>query len=543
MKKSFIIQVVTMFLAITLSTAYAYEAINGPTEVIYFDKSKAYNGYTLFSPRPVSFTYLIDMEGNVINTWQAMENPRLLENEHLFGNSRKDSYKGLTELDWDSNVVWEYYEKRRGYNPHHDHMRIFNKKLKAYTNLYIANVSLTHEQCIAAGCDPNAVKSYDRSQMDAIVEVDMDGNIVWEWWFFDHVVQDIDPTKANYGAIATNPGKINLNYGRAVQRDWLHLNAMDYNEELDLIVTDANRMHELYVIDHGNTFIPGDSKGSIKLAASSKGDFLYRFGNPAIYNQGEFPSVLKDPYYISTGTMQMGGNHNVQWIRPGLPGAGNFLIFNNGTRVYMETPQSSVLEINPYLDINKKNTGHYVNPPDAGYYWTEGIKKGSGKPRRKISNQIVWSYETKSDQSFTSLMMGSVQRLPNGNTLVCSSSWGHLFEVTYEGEVVWEYIIPVTEDGILKTIGDTGPMYNAAFRCYRYGPDYPGLKGKDLTPKGKITESASEGKIEQFNAQKGRKAKGKKGKGRDQKGGQKASSYGKRQPQGDEPKEDAFLPY
>ena len=67
MKKSFIMPVVTLSLAITLSTAYAYEAINGPTEVIYFNKSKAYNGYTLFSPRPVSFTYLIDMEGNVIN--------------------------------------------------------------------------------------------------------------------------------------------------------------------------------------------------------------------------------------------------------------------------------------------------------------------------------------------------------------------------------------------------------------------------------------------------------------------------------------------
>ncbi|KYN92271.1 hypothetical protein A3219_21425 [Salmonella enterica] len=38
--------------------------------------------------------------------------------------------------------------------------------------------------------------------------------------------------------------------------------------------------------------------------------------------------------------------------------------------------------------------------------------------------------------------MGSAQRLANGNTFICESAFGRLFEVTPEGETVWEYIIP-----------------------------------------------------------------------------------------------------
>ena len=45
-------------------------------------------------------------------------------------------------------------ETRKDYHPHHDFLRIYNPKLKAYTTLYIANKDLTNEQCIAAGCDP-----------------------------------------------------------------------------------------------------------------------------------------------------------------------------------------------------------------------------------------------------------------------------------------------------------------------------------------------------------------------------------------------------
>ena len=77
--------------------------------------------------------------------------------------------------------------------------------------------------------------------MDAIVEVDSSGTIVWEWSFFDHVIQDYDAAKPNYvGAgktIADYPGKLDINLdGHNLKNDWLHCNSLDYNQTLDQIV-------------------------------------------------------------------------------------------------------------------------------------------------------------------------------------------------------------------------------------------------------------------------------------------------------------------
>ena len=121
---------------------------------------------------------------------------------------------GLKELDWNGNTVWQYYETRTAYHPHGDFQRIYDPKLGAYATLYLANKDVTAAQCIAAGCDP-ADAPYDGAQVDTIVEVDMSGNIVWEWSFWDHAIQNVDATKANYvgtgKTIADYPGKINLN--------------------------------------------------------------------------------------------------------------------------------------------------------------------------------------------------------------------------------------------------------------------------------------------------------------------------------------------
>ena len=472
-----------------------YEGMIGQTEVRYWDSLKTSNGYTLFAAH--GNTYLIDMEGYIINQWNIGTNPRFVAGGNILDAAKADpsGFSGFKEVDWGSNVVWQYTETRSGYSPHHDWARIFNKKLNAFTTIYIANKSVTHAQAIAAGCDP-ANGPYNNAQLDAIVEVDLSGNIVWEWWFFDHIVQDIDPTKPNYvgvgKTIADYPGKININMlGKPLKKDWLHCNSIDYNDSLDQIV--INSVHgEFYVIDHGNTFIPGNPTGSIALAATSVGDFLYRFGDPARYNQGDPPSILADWTASTTGNKQIGGSHDVHWIKPGLPGAGNIQIFNNGEYLFERVSQSYIFEVNPYYDSNKVNTGAYVNPPDAGYYTWIYPNKDAMKQNKLISNQVVWIYNSKNDQSFFSTIGGSEQRLQNGNTLICSDSQGHLFEITYGNgssypEVVWEYISPVTQDGIKQVIKDNYPMYNSVFRAYRYYADDPSLVGKDLTRKGTIT--------------------------------------------------------
>jgi hypothetical protein len=169
------------------------------------------------------------------------------------------------------------------------------------------------------------------------------------------------------------------------------------------------------------------------------------------------------------------------------------MVFNNGQYLYQRTPQSSVLEIDPFLGADDVSTpGKYVNPPDAGYR-RESYDHDTHNQPRQISKQIVWSYRSVNSHGFFSHIGSSGQRLPNGNTFVCSDTEGHFFEVTAKGELAWEYINPVTRDGPVKVLGDVLPMTNSAFRAYRYGTDHPAFKGRDLTPKGTITERAEQG--------------------------------------------------
>ena len=473
-----------LFLA---APALAYEALQGPTELLYWDKALTADGYTLFGVRGT--TYLIDMEGRTVHTWPAGTNPHLLDDGSILDASKDDpsGFGGFVQVSWSGSTVWSYTEARTNYVPHHDFVRIFNPKLGTNTTLYIANKTVSSNQCIAAGCDPANGRSYTNAQMDAIVEVDMAGNIVWEWWFYDHLVQDFDPSKANYvSAVSNHPGRLNANIpGLPVQRDWLHCNSIDYNQALDQIVINSVR-GEFYIIDHGNTFIAGNPAGSIALAAGQAGDFLYRFGDPARYNQGSPPSILTNWTVSTTGNKQTGGAHHCSWIPAGLPGAGHLLVFNNAQNLFEHTQGSYVFEINAYLNAQTNATGGYVNPPDAGYD-TWPSPAAAGKSPKLMSRQIVWSYASRASHGMFSHIGSSAQRLVNGNTLVCSDTEGHIIEVTPAGEAVWEYINPVTSDGILKLKRDNWPMYNSIFRAYRYRASDPPLAGRSLTAGNTIT--------------------------------------------------------
>jgi hypothetical protein len=62
-----------------------------------------------------------------------------------------------------------------------------------------------------------------------------------------------------------------------------------------------------------------------------------------------------------------------------------------------------------------------------------------------LTEAIVWRYQSDPPGEFFSDLRGSAQRLPNGNTLICESNRGRAFQVTPEGEVVWEWMNPRTE--------------------------------------------------------------------------------------------------
>ena len=323
MKKTLIVVSFGLFLAMAVSSTYAYEAFYGPTGLIYWDKEKAYNGYSQIGG------YLIDMEGNICA--QGVRG-QIFEDGTSYGTGGMEFayyYK-------DGKVIFDLEETRPEHHPHHSSKLIYNKKLKQHTVIYVSNKDYSHDEIIAAGAEPSWAGGgrYEGAQMDCLVERDRNNDVVWEWCFYDHLIQDRFPDKDNYvekgKKISDYPGKFDINWGATVRRDWNHVNAVDYNPDSGHIVFDQVS-GEGWIIDHDGTFVAGNPKKSLELAASDKGDFLWRFGDPAMYQQGERPKIDERHWITySTGHKELGGVHDAQFIKPGLPGAGNILFANNG---------------------------------------------------------------------------------------------------------------------------------------------------------------------------------------------------------------------
>ena len=490
MKRSLIL------LALLASLALAYERLQGPTELLFCDKAKAFNGYTLFGVGNRSF--LLDMEGRVVHTWPVGTNPHLLDNGNVLDAAKDDpsGFGGFKEVDWDGKTVWEYTEKRENYKPHHDWVRIFNKKLNAPTTLYIANKSVTNEQAIAAGADPK--KGPYRDGADGRRRR---GGHAGQRGLGMVVLRSRGAGRRSVEAQLHRRGQDHRGLSRpdqhqparpaaqgrlaALQFDGLQRRVGPSRDQLRARRTLRHRPRRH--VRRGRSDRPASPRQPDRRAISSTASAIPPATRKAIRRE-----CWKNWDSATSGHKQMGGAHDVQWIRPGLPGAGHIMVFNNGQYLFQRTPQSSVLEINPFLDANGRDTGKYVNPPDAGYR-RETYDRDTHNLPRLISKQVVWSYQSTNNHGFFSQIGSSAQRLPNGSTFICSDTEGHFFEMTAKGELAWEYINPVTREGAVKVLADVLPMSNSAFRAYRYAADYPAFKGHDLTPKGTITERAAQG--------------------------------------------------
>jgi hypothetical protein len=242
--------------------------------------------------------------------------------------------------------------------------------------------------------------------------------------------------------------------GQRGNADWAHANAAAYNPELDEVILSLRSFSEFYVIDHSTTTREAASHTGGR--GGKGGDFLYRWGNPRAYRAG------------TAEDQQLFGQHNPQWIAKGLAGAGHVLVFNNGdTRPGVK--YSTVDEIVLPMDSN-------------GRYTREAGKKFGPE-------KAVWSYAAPNQPDFYSSYISGAQRLPNGDTLICSGANGVVFEISPESKIVWQYNMPSFElpssRGAAPAGGRGGGPNNnprALFRAYRYSADFPGLAGKTLTP-------------------------------------------------------------
>ncbi|MEM1078661.1 MAG: aryl-sulfate sulfotransferase [Pseudomonadota bacterium] len=85
--------------------------------------------------------------------------------------------------------------------------------------------------------------------------------------------------------------------------------------------------------------------------------------------------------------------------------------------------------------------------------------------------KVTWTYTDPTPISFFSPFMGSAERLWNGNTLICESAFGRLFEVTRDGTLVWEYVIPDFAEYPSPLNGFITGATNSCFRAHRYAAE------------------------------------------------------------------------
>jgi hypothetical protein len=420
---------------------------------LLYNSPGAYKGYTLFTPLDYNVVYLIDNNGDLVNSWQNYLNAnlsvRLLENGHLLSTIMAlPGVNGGTvqEKDWENNVVWEYSFPPDGYRAHHD-----IEVLPDGNILFIAQETKNKVDSLMAGRKREYLPTGELYP-EVIVEIKptgpSSGEIVWEWHVWDHLASE-NGGFANGRIVSrdiTDPGKFNINYITDLGADWLHFNSINYNPQFDQIMISNRNFNEILIIKHTADY--GNPAAGIETARGEAGDILYRWGNPQAYGAGQ----AEDEVLFS--------QHDAQWIEPGLPGEGDITVFNNGGNREF----SSVDEIIPPVD----SEGNYLKEP--------------GSPFGPFS--LTWTYTAENPLDFFSAHISSAQRLPNGNTLICSGMSGWLFEVTFEKEIVWGYENPSGSGGPQRQ--GIIPNNNDVFRCRRYGLDFPGFIGHDLTPHGPI---------------------------------------------------------
>jgi len=400
--------------------------------------NEIYEGYILFAPEYSTKTFLLDMNNDIIHSWDSeyMQGlpVYLLENGNLIRGCSKlnnpmvgGGFTGRVEImDWSGTLLWEFDYSNTKHCLHHD--------IEVLPNGNVLMIAWEHKskyEATNAGINPNNLPE-NELWVDHIIEVEptgkSGGNIVWEWHVWDHLIQDYDSTKENFGIISEHPELVDINCAPG-RIDFNHINSIDYNEELDQILLSSNQQNEIWIIDHNTT--TKEAAGHTGGRYGKGGDLLYRWGNPQIYNRG---SILDKILF---------GQHDAQWIEKGYPGEGNILIFNNGVG-RPNGRYSTIDEILPPIT----NNGSYYLP----------AYKAFGP------EEIIWQYKAPNPSTFFASHISGADRLPNGNTLICNGEKGYFFEVNHEKETVWEY-----------QNSYPNPSISQVFKIHKYGPEYPGL--------------------------------------------------------------------
>ena len=248
--------------------------------------------------------------------------------------------------------------------------------------------------------------SWKRFKGGVMIEADRHGNVVWEHRDPDHhhdhrrtdsggalymTLEPMDPALAarvRGGVPGSSPEGMWADVLVEVDASGNRIWEWHAAEHLDVdrhIITMNDRRDEW---SHGNTVAPiGNDRvlfsfrniSTVGIVDKASGEIAWELGHDTLAQQHD-PNLLPN---------------------------GNVLMFDNGShRSNSGLPFSRAIEVNP------------------------------------ANNEIVWEYTDNPAYNFFSSYISGARRLHNGNTLITEGQFGRMFQVTPEGDVVWEYINP-----------------------------------------------------------------------------------------------------
>ncbi len=376
-----------------------------PTGVTLYDPSRAWNGYVLFGS-PDGTSHLIDMNGNEVHAWPFLGFPSELlapdrahgEKGHILvqlSSTEPGPWSGIFnnktfgELDWDGNVVWSWGEQAPGgaARQNHDWHRLANGNTLIVSSLEQTIPAITNE----------AITD------QVIYEITPVGEIVWKWTVGDHI-DEFGISQEGFEYLSRFVKQLDAHNG-----GFITINNMEVIGPNRWFAAGDQRFHP------DNLVIDSREGNFIAIIEKATGKIVWRLGPDFPDSKNSPHSRLQNPQ-VPRSVDQIIGQHDAHIIPEGLPGAGNLLVFDN---------QGSAGFPPAYLGMFTGSRVLEIDPIDRTILW-QYTGESSGQP--------VWS--------FHSSFISSARRLPNGNTLIDEGMYGRIFQITPEGDIVWEYVSP-----------------------------------------------------------------------------------------------------
>lgn len=378
-----------------------------PTGVTVYNKDKAWNTDVLFSS--AGQTRIINMDGKVLKTWNmqgspaAMVDPKTIDGKKgvvglqisnieaskvpgmegvglVPGVAPKEVNRSFGLVDWNGQVMWQWEGTQEVGAALQNH---------DWSRLPNGNILILSDK-VRQDSSFKTKKIID----DIIYEVNPQGKVIWQWSATDHLNEfGFTPEQMKLVKNSDSPDYLHMNDMQVLgPNKWEK--AGDQRFAADNVIFSSRNANFTAIIDH------------------KTGHIVWRIGpNYPALAAGEAGTLPRPVDQIS-------GQHDPHMIPEGLPGAGNILMFDNQGEAGYPRAERALLGGSRVLEINP------------------------------VTKEIVWEYTGRmsgqSDFSFFSPYISSVQRLPNGNTLIDEGINSRFFQVTPKGEIVWEYMAPYT---------------------------------------------------------------------------------------------------